>query len=405
MTTSIAAVTICAKNYFAKAKVLRNSYLKCHPEQSFYIVMMDRKDAAFEAQHPEYQLIWVEDLSIENLYQHAFTYDVIEFSTNVKPTALKHLLERHSKVLYIDPDIEVYHYLSPVFDALDQHAISITPHTLSPILDGKHPNDIDFLKFGAYNLGFVGIAKCEEAIRFLEWWSSRCLTHGFYEPQLGLAVDQKWIDLVPAYFPSTKIMRDVGLNVSFWNLHERFLSKQDNQWLVNNTAQLYFIHFSSFDSANPTAIASKQNRFAQGDRPDTVELYTEYAAKLKEQNTGNYSANQYSFDFFEDGVYITAAMRRFYACLKQRFADEANPFSATSKARQFGERKGLVSSKLKPMQRQNFKSMDDYAFQLKVIYFALRIILKVVGPVRYFALMRLLPQLSSIRNQEKVIGD
>lgn len=405
MTTSIAAVTICAKNYFAKAKVLRDSYLEFHPEQSFYIVIMDRKDKAFEEQHLEYQLIWVEDLAIKNLYQHAFTYDVIEFSTNVKPTVLKHLLDRHSKVLYIDPDIEVYNHLSPVFDALDQHAISITPHTLTPILDGKHPNDIDFLKFGAYNLGFVGVSKSDEGLRFLDWWSSRCLEYGFYEPQLGLAVDQKWIDLAPSYFPSTKIMRDMGLNVSFWNLHERFISKQADGWKVNDTAKLYFIHFSSFDCENPTSIASKQNRFGKGDRSDVAELYEGYALKLKAQDTENYSANPYSFDFFEDGIYITAAMRRFYACLKVRFADEKNPFSATSKARLFGERKGLISNKLKPIKRQNFKSMEDYGLQLKVIYFALRIVLKTVGPVRYFALMRLLPQLSSIRNQEKVIGD
>lgn len=405
MSKSVAAVTICAKNYFAKARVLRNSYLEFHPEQSFYIVIMDRKHPAFEAQHSEYQLIWVEDLGIQNLNQYAFTYDVIEFSTNVKPTALKYLLARHSKVLYIDPDIEVYNHLTPVFNALERHAITITPHTLSPILDGKHPNDIDFLKFGAYNLGFVGVSDCDEAIQFLDWWSSRCLAYGFYEPQLGLAVDQKWIDLVPSYFPTTKIMRDVGLNVSFWNLHERFISKQAGEWLVNDTDKLYFIHFSSFDSENPTAIASKQNRFSQGDRSDITELYEGYALKLKAQDTGNYSANAYSYDFFEDGVYITAAMRRFYACLSNRFADEQNPFLTNSKARLFGERKGLVSHKIKPTKRQNFKSIDDYALQLKVIYFGLRIILKVVGPVRYFALMRLLPQLSSIRNQENVIGD
>ena len=405
MKNTEAAVTICAKNYFAKAKVLRQSYIDFHIGHTFYIVIIDRKDSNFAAKYAEFNLIWLEDLDVANLYKHAFTYDIIEFSTNVKPSVLKLLLTKHNKVLYIDPDIKIYNHLKPVFDALDSHSIAITPHTLTPIMDGKHPNDIDFLKFGAYNLGFIGVSQVSEAFDFLSWWSSRCLAYGFYEPQLSLAVDQKWIDLVPSYFSTTKIMRDVGLNVSFWNLHERFLSKKEGEWFVNNTAKLYFIHFSSFDSENPTAIASKQNRFIKGDRPDVAELYLGYALKLKAQDTGNYSANIYSFDFFEDGVYITAAMRRFYACLSERFSDEQNPFSATSKARLFGERKGLVSKKLKPMRRQDFKSMDDYALQLKVIYFALRIVLKVVGPVRYFALMRLLPQLSSIRNQERVIGD
>ncbi|MES2579472.1 MAG: glycosyl transferase [Pseudomonadota bacterium] len=405
MNKSVAAVTICAKNYFAKAKVLSKSYLDFHPDHSFYILIMDRKDEAFATRHAEYNLIWVEDLAIPDLYKHAFSYDVIEFSTNVKPTILKFLLQKYSKALYIDPDIQIYNYLGPVFDALDNHAITITPHTLTPVLDGKHPNDIDFLKFGAYNLGFVGVSQADEALSFLDWWSSRCLAFGFYEPQLGLAVDQKWIDLVPSYFPTTKIMRDLGLNLSFWNLHERFLSKTEGMWFVNDVSPLYFIHFSSFDVKNPTAIASKQNRFLKGDRPDTTELYEQYALSLKEQDAENYSINQYSFDFFEDGVYITATMRRFYACLSERFSDEINPFSSTSKVRLFGERKGLVSRKLMPMKRQNFKNMDDYTLQLSIIYFMLRVTLRVFGPVRYFALMRLLPQLSSIRNQEKVIGD
>jgi len=400
-----AAITICAKNYFAKAKVLQQSYMKFHPKHTFYILIMDKKDDVFANRHQSSNILWVEELGIPDLYKHAFTYDVIEFSTNVKPTALGFLLEKHNKALYIDPDMEIFDNLAPVFDALDNHAITITPHSLTPILDGKHPNDIDFLKFGAYNLGFVGVSSCQEALSFLDWWSSRCLEFGFYEPQLGLAVDQKWIDLVPSYFPTTKIMREPGLNLSFWNLHERFLTKNNNHWFVNGTSPLYFIHFSSFDIENPEAIASKQNRFQIGDREDVLELYQEYAKKLKVQDTENYLSNPYGFDYFEDGVYITPAMRRFYAATLKRFEDVANPFKVDSRVRLFGERKGLVSKKIHPKSRQNFKNMEDYSTQLKIIYLMLRVILKVLGPVRYFALMRLLPQLSSIRNQERVIGD
>jgi hypothetical protein len=405
MKNELAGLTICAKNYFAKAKVLRSSFLEMHPNDEFFIVVMDRRDNDFSSRHPDINIIWVEDLPINNLYQHAFSYDIIEFSTNVKATVLKQLLNQYGKALYIDPDIQIYSHLTPVIDALDQHSITITPHTLTPIFDGKQPNDVDFLKFGAYNLGFVGVSNSEEALNFLDWWSARSLATGYYEPQLGLAVDQKWVDLVPAYFPSTKIMREVGLNLAFWNLHERSLSKKDNKWFVNDKSPLYFIHFSSFDISNPTAIASKQNRFMQGDRPDVNELFEKYAVSLKVQDTEVYAKNTYSFDFFEDGVYITAAMRRFYACLGDKFSTEENPFSPNSKARKFGEKKGLVSTKILPPNRQDFKSISKYNKELKVIYFLMRVTLKVVGPIRYFALMRLLPYLSSIRNQKEVIGD
>lgn len=404
MKTQSAAVTICAKNYIAKAKVLRESYLNFHVNHDFFIVLMDRKDKEFELLHSECQFIWVEDVGIDDFYQHAFMFDIIEFSTNVKPSVLRKLLLRYEQVLYIDPDIQIFDVLSPVFNALNDSSIVITPHTLTPILDGKHPDDSDFLKFGAYNLGFIGVSQCDEAFSFLVWWSDRCLRLGFYEPQLGLAVDQKWIDLAPAYFPTLKILRDLGLNVSFWNLHERHFSKKNEKWFVNEIQPLYFVHFSSFDADFPSAIAMKQDRFVSGEREDALELYQNYANLLKLAHVDKYKSIPYSFDYFEDGMYITATMRRFYCAVRDSYIDDVNPFAKESKVRAFGERKGLVSRKYSAASRQNFKDIASFGKELKMIYFILKIILKLVGPVRYFALMRLLPNLSSIRSQRAVIG-
>ena len=37
----------------------------------------------------------------------------------------------------------------------------------------------------------------------------------------GLFVDQRWVDLVPALFDDYVVMKRAGLNVAYWNLHER----------------------------------------------------------------------------------------------------------------------------------------------------------------------------------------
>lgn len=403
MTCQIAAVTICAKNYFAKARVLQQSYLRFHPGHAFYILLVDKKDELFASRQADCNLVWVEELGIEGILKYAFMYDIIEFSTNVKPTVLRLLLKTFKTVLYIDPDIQIFKYLKPVFSALECHPIAITPHSLSPIMDGKSPGDIEFLRFGAYNLGFIGVSHSSEAESFLDWWSARCLAHGFYEPQSGLAVDQKWMDLAPSFFPGLTILRDPGLNLAFWNLHERVLSEVDGSWMVNDTHELYFIHFSSFDENNPQAIAMKQSRFASGERKDVSTLYADYARHLKLQKIDDYKTIPYGFDFFDDGVYVTPALRRFYACLKDKFRSVENPFATGSLVRTWGERKGLVSRKILPGQRQNFKNLEEYGVQLKIIYFVLRIILRVFGPIRYFSLMRLLPYLSSIRTQAHVV--
>jgi hypothetical protein len=261
------------------------------------------------------------------------------------------------------------------------------------------------MKFGAFNLGFIGVARSDEAFRFLEWWSKRCLDYGYYEPQLGLAVDQKWIDLAPSFFGGVKILRDPGLNVAFWNLHERTLTQPDGHWLINSKYPLRFFHFSSFNGKNPRAIAQKQSRFAVGSRPDLHELLDSYAAELGDCASEAYSSIDYSFDRFDDGMYVTPTLRRFYAALESRFPQEENPFLHGSLLQKFAIKNGLASKRFKRSQRSTFKEMGKFAVSARIISIALRTALRIVGPIRYFTLMRYIAHISSIRNQSDILGE
>jgi len=393
------AVTVCALNYLGKALVLRNSYLRTHPDSDFMVLLMDRKSPEKVTGIPEVMIKWVEDLGIPGFQHYAFKFDVIELSTNVKPTILRQLLGDYGVVLYIDPDIEVFEYLTPVFEALEKHSIVVTPHATSPVLDGNNPSDIDFSRFGSFNLGFIGLSKCEESLSFLDWWSERCLSLGFYEPQLGLAVDQKWIDLAPCYFPGLFILRHLGLNVAFWNLHERRLSLREGKWLVNESVPLHFYHFSSFSPKDPTAIAHKQSRWASGSRPDCDPLMNHYAELLSGQDNAHYSGYRYSFDVFHNGAYISPTLRRVYAALEARFPADDDPFSADSAFYRFATKHHLVSNKMKPAPRETFKDMHRYTWPIRAINFGLSTCLRILGPNRYFTLMKYLSHISSIRNQ------
>ena len=257
--TSTCVVTICSLNYLSKALVLCDSYKQYHPDHSFCLVIVDKKTSLPESLLDQSMLvIWVEDLGIPNFLHYAFCYDVIELNTNVKPTAMRHLLNLYDQVIYLDPDIEVFAELSPVFDGLNNSSIILTPHYMEPILDGCKPDDLDLLKFGLFNLGFIGVSRCEESFKFLDWWSARCLEYGFYEIQSGLAVDQKWASLAVSFFPNILVTYDCGLNLAFWNLHERQITTKDDELYVNSTHKLRFIHFSSFNINRPEAIAGKQ---------------------------------------------------------------------------------------------------------------------------------------------------
>ena len=156
-----ACLTICSINYIGKARVLVESYKQHHPDHSFYLVVVDRKRPL---EVPGVQLIWAEDLGIASFFQKAFTYDVIELNTNVKPAALAFLLKTHRAAVYLDPDIKIFHPLNVVFESLETASVVVTPHANTPILDGNKPDDIELLKFGGFNLGFVGVSRSPEGL-------------------------------------------------------------------------------------------------------------------------------------------------------------------------------------------------------------------------------------------------
>lgn len=402
-----AALTICSINYVGKALVLIDSYVKHHPDHDIYLVLVDRKNDDIFIDRSNVKIIWAEDLGIPDFLKYAFTYDVIEFNTNVKPTALKLLLKSHEVVVYLDPDIKIYASLDPVFDALTSGAsFVVTPHCNTPVLDGCKPDDLDFLKFGAFNLGFIAVNCCAEGLAFLDWWSERCLGHGFYEPQLGLGVDQKWVSLAPCYFPKMEILHDAGLNVAFWNLHERKLEARDGIWYVNQDTLLRFIHFSSFSENTPEVVAKKQTRFEPGSRPDFFLAAKVYANELLANASESFSKHRYTFDYFDDGSYVTPALRRFYAVFKDTiFKDEINPYRSNGPVMRFGKSHRLVGAPGQAVKRQIFKDMNSYGSQIKIINMMLRFSLFILGPYRYFNLMRYLAHISSLRNQTSMFDE
>ena len=400
-----AAVTICSLNYVPKATVLLQSYHAHHPEDSLYLLIVDRRQEQFQSDSIPAKIIWADELGIDDFLQKAFCFDVIEFNTNVKPFILRKLLQKHRQVLYLDPDICVYAPLTPVFEALESASVVVTPHANTPVLDGHVPDDVGFLRFGAYNLGFVGVSNCVEAEAFLDWWGARCMKLGYYEPQSGLAVDQKWVDLAPAFFPNLRILHDPGLNLAFWNMHERRISTSAGRHLVNNSHPLYFIHFSSFNENSPEVIANKQTRFAPGSRADFQALAESYAANLRAASRGESWPTGYGFDRFDDGVPVTPTLRRVYAALQSEMFPDANPFDAKSAVRQYAQRRKLLNKSGQPSKRLTFKDAGRFDRYERFVFVLLRLALRLLGPDRYFALMRYMSHISSIRNQAGVFRE
>ena len=277
---SRAICTIISRNYLAHARTLAHSFRQFHPDAPVFVCLVDRVDGAFDPAREPFELIEAHALGIRDFEAMAFQYDVMELNTAVKPFVLEQLLFERGveQLLYLDPDILVLSPVSWLFDQLDRASILLTPHATRPYEDAKLPGEHLLLQTGAYNLGFIGVAATAQARSMLRWWQGHCHDECAVRPEEGLFVDQKWVDLVPSFYPETRILRDPGLNVAYWNLHERQVDSLAPPRC--NGEPLYFFHFSGFKIDALDAVSKHQNRFRLEERPDLREVQDRLAGLI-----------------------------------------------------------------------------------------------------------------------------
>lgn len=390
----IAVFTIASKNYFALAKTFLDSVKKVHPEGvDLYLFLADEGAEFLSNPSLPFKIVEARDLKVPSLRQMAFQYDIMEFNTAIKPFCIKELFSRgYSKALYFDPDIFVFRPLTSVFTALDTSSVFLTPHLTEelPPEDKCYPSEQVYLRVGTYNLGFIGVSASPEGAAFTDWWSRKCADQCFKEMETGLFVDQKWINLVPGIYKNVRISRDKGLNMAYWNLHERTLGKDLE---VNGAVPLVFFHFSGINILAPYNISSHQNRYSLKTRPDLTEVFNEYCETVKRNGFEQYRALPYAYVFYKDGGLVGDFARRHYSIVSGRFPD---PFTVgPGSYKEYLVRNSLLekSSKGKP-------TVAGFSKQIKRANWVLKQMCRILGVDRYNNLMLYLRNMAVIRKQD-----
>lgn len=332
--TVLNACTIVSKNYVAFARVLARSFLDHHPGGRFFVLLVDRNDGHIDPAQEPFELLEVEELdNVPERDAFLFKYTLLECNTAVKPYLLEHLLARYEleRLVYLDPDIWVLRPLAAVAEALDRHAIALTPHLTAPLDDAAHPGELAILQAGAYNLGFLGLRSAPLVRRFLRWWQERLYDRCVVRVEDALFVDQKWIDLVPGLFPDVAVLTDRGLNVAYWNLHDRPVTLTGDDVSSARAAgePLVFFHFSGIDPEHLEGVSKHQDRYRLSDLGDAAFLYRRYAERLLAAGHRQAKPWPYAFGRFDNGVAIPDLARRLFLDLgperRRRFG---NPFES-----------------------------------------------------------------------------
>lgn len=396
-------------NYLPFARTLAGSYVAQHPDQQFFVLIVaDLHDPAPFRGDASLTPVLLEEIGLPDMRALAMKYDILELNTNVKPTFMRYLMATHrlDALVYLDPDIFVYRALDPVFDALEAGATAVlTPHMTTPVFDGRSPSEQDLLYNGTYNLGFIGVGHTEESRRLLDWWEHRCLNVGFSEGRTGLFVDQKWMNLAPGFFGEMVISRDPGLNMAYWNLHERTLQVGEHGFFVHgleSTVPLRFFHFSGLNTHDADIISRNTDRFRLSERPDLSELFANYLTALSSNQGGAGEDLPYGFDRFSNGATITRLARRLYAAHQERFHDD--PFDPLGDFGRFAREERLVKGASK-LAKSTWKEFNPHDKRVGAVHRLLRLALRVLGPHRYELLMRYLAHISVLRHQSVFLRD
>ena len=319
---SISYFTICARNYLAYAATLAASLARTNSQARLKVFLADAApDNDTHGQLPDgLDIIPVQTIPLPDHEDMAMRYTVMEFATAVKPFCFRYLFEAGAeKAVFLDPDIFVTGPLTEITAAFDDGADAIlTPHLDAPLPeDGATPTTADIAASGVYNLGFLGLHHGPATEPFLAWWERKCATECFNDLQRGLFVDQKFVDMLPAFVPGTHILRHKGYNVAYWNLPTRPIAGGPDGSYTAGGAPLRFFHFSGVVPNDPSVFSKHQTRF----RPENIgaplrALQADYLTALDRHGHPAFKSIDYAHGTFDDGTPIPPAARRIYTALK-----------------------------------------------------------------------------------------
>lgn len=276
MSKGLCVCTAVAGNYLAFARVLADSFRRHHPDIPFYLLLPDPPAPGFPA-----HLLTLKDIAIPQRQSLLLRYNRKQVLVAAKPALLRHLLDAgYDTVLFLDPDTLVTASLSPLFETVRQHSLTLTPHLPPAFAKAERPSlERSLLYAGMYNGGVIGVTSHAESRRFLAWWEARLQTHCLEALPRGIHYDQRWLDLAPSFVADCHLLRDPGVNLAYWNLPDFELSSPATGLHVDGVP-LRLFHFSGYRPEDPGRVTCHRSDLHVDDMGLAAGLFRSYSKML-----------------------------------------------------------------------------------------------------------------------------
>ena len=246
-------LTVSTVSYLHQVDVLFSHARRIHPELKPTVLIADCSPQALdpvrEALGPEIDVLCTADLGYDFLEGMRTYYSVLEYCSALKVLGSAHILRHEESCLFLDPDMVILDRLSNA--VIDQPGeIVACCHAFSPYPnDGERPDDLELCLSGHLNGGVFMTRRSGQGNAALDWLVDKTKSRWFVAPELGMYADQQWLSALPYFFRDrTTVVSDRGVNVAYWNLHERPLKFQGPEAaiMLADGSPLRLMHFSGF---------------------------------------------------------------------------------------------------------------------------------------------------------------
>ena len=312
--------------YAPQALVLAESLRNCYGNNvDIVALLVDELEESEQQYFASFtKILKASELNIPNFSEWIFRLDIIEAATAVKPFALRQLLDIYEEVIYLDPDTIVYAPFDEMFGELKENNFVLTPHQLTPSTEHWviESTELQSLRFGVFNLGFIAVRNTVEGKRVADWWKDRCYEYCVSDPDHGLFTDQKFFDQAPIFFDGLHILKHPGYNVATWNLRERTLRFLNGDVVVNDQP-LRFCHFTKATHIGASAFERMSRGFGVMD-----ELFYAYLSLMAEKERYLLKLTKnWHYGNYKDGTSIDKETRiQFREFFKSKHVD-VDPFN------------------------------------------------------------------------------
>jgi hypothetical protein len=402
--------TITAKNYLSLALTLGQSVARHHPDARFTICVADGLDGiSLNYEHTGHVMLDARTtLPGPVLDDMAFKYDVTEFCTSFKPAVFKHIFATEPNtdlVYYMDPDTRLYSRLDPITVDTPTKTLYLAPHLLDCDVADRNPYpEFHHLWEGIFNLGFCAVRRTAAMPLVLDWWDARLREYCYADHVDGLHTDQKWMDYAPVYFrDDLVIIPHYGVNVSHWNLIERPITQVDGEYRAGSDSLIFF-HFSGFDFKG-TAL----NKYVPQDRQETysdpmmTEFAAAYRAAVKANGYDTLIQIPYGFARFDDGTPVSKPQRRLYREFVKQ-GSVTRPFAKDGAFYAVLQANHLLDRSPAAMANYSKATVSNMEGKLRIVSWAMRCALKLLGFRRYAQLVKLCTFLGRFENHRFLLS-